>query len=62
MTKYTPIPHNIRDNNQCLCCNLRSTHFDRGIWYTLCKECLEEKKLGPSKVRIPLVGQDYADW
>jgi ribosomal protein S14 len=62
MPKYTPIPHNVKDNGQCPRCSARPAYYQQGIWYTLCKSCLKETELGPFKKRLPQVGQEYEDW
>jgi hypothetical protein len=62
MPRYTPIPHNRKDNRQCLRCQHQPVLYQDGVWYSLCKACLKETELGPFKKRPGTVGQEYSQW
>lgn len=62
MSKFTPIRHDRKDNRQCIRCNSRPVLLNKGTWYSLCEQCLKETELGPYKVRLPQVGEDYKAW
>jgi hypothetical protein len=61
-TNHAPHPWTIPYNIICLRCKKDKHYHDtqRDIHYSLCLDCLKKTDLGPFRLRLPPVAEDYS--